>query len=81
MGDDGEQRLADALRCAADEVTTSPDAYRQVRARWRRKERRRRLVVAVLAAAVVVTANGIALWALSDASPSQHVIFEDPARR
>ncbi|NUT99300.1 MAG: hypothetical protein HOY78_45575 [Saccharothrix sp.] len=81
MANDGEQRLMAALHSAAAEVTTSPDAYREVRTRWRRRERRRRLVVAVLASAVVVTANGIALWALSDASPTQHVIFEDPTHR
>lgn len=73
-----EQRLEEALRGVASEVTVSPDAYRSVRTRWRRKERRRRLIVAALATAVVLATNGIALWALNDASPDQHIIFTDP---
>jgi len=75
-----EQRLEEALRTVASAVTTSPDAYRDVRFRWRRKERRRRLIVAALATAVVVATNGIALWALSDATPDQHIIFTEPTQ-
>jgi hypothetical protein len=77
MATSGEQRLEDALSTLAAGVTTSPDAYREVRTRWRRKERRRRLIVAALATAVVLATNGIALWALSDARPDQHIIFTD----
>ncbi|NGY64701.1 hypothetical protein G7043_37895 [Lentzea sp. NEAU-D13] len=73
-----EQRLEEALRDVAFTVTASPGAYREVRSRWRRKERRRRLIVAALATAVVLATNGIALWALNDASPDQHIIFTDP---
>jgi hypothetical protein len=78
MTTSGEQRLEAALRTVASGVTTSPGAYREVQSRWRRKERRRRLIVAALATAVVLATNGIALWALNDASPDQHIIFTDP---
>lgn len=80
MTTSGEQRLEEALRGVASGVTTSPGAYREVRTRWRRKERRRRLIVAALATAVVLATNGIALWALNDASPDQHIIFTDHTR-
>lgn len=76
-----EQRLQEVFQSVAAQVRTSPDAYRKVRTEWRRRERRRRLVVAVLAAAVIAAADGIALWALSDATPDQNIIFDDPADR
>ncbi|WP_158852134.1 hypothetical protein [Saccharothrix deserti] len=76
-----EQRIEEALRTMASGVRTSPDAFLQVQSRWRRRERRRRLVVAALATAVIVAADGIALWALSDAPPEQHIIFNDPTAR
>ena len=75
-----EQRLEEALRVVASEVPTSPGAYREVQSRWRRRERRRRLIVAALATAVVLATNGIALWALNDARPDQHIIFIDHTR-
>ncbi|WP_112264371.1 hypothetical protein [Lentzea terrae] len=80
MTTSGEQRLEEALRTVAAEVTASPGAYREVQSRWRRKERRRRLIVAALATAVVLATNGIALWALNDARPDQHIIFTDPTQ-
>jgi hypothetical protein len=78
MTTEGEQRLEEMLRTVAEDVQTSPDAYRKVQSRWRRRERRRRLIVALLATGVIVTANGIALWTLNDASPDQHIIFTEP---
>lgn len=81
MAVSSEQRLQEVFQTVAAQVQTSPDAYRKVRAEWRRRERRRRLIVAVLAAAVIAAADGIALWALSDATPDQHIIFNDPVDR
>ncbi len=73
-----DQELTDALGALADGVEVDPAAYRRASASWRRRDRRRRLVLAVLAAVVFAAADGVGLWALSQADPNTHVIFSDP---
>jgi len=74
-----EDRLREALDALATGVTADPDAYRRVRAEWRRRERRRRLVLAILVAVVFTLADVLGLWALNRADPGSHIIFDDPA--
>jgi hypothetical protein len=75
----GEERLRETLDALAAQVHAPPQAYRQVRAEWRRRERRRRLVLASLVAVVFTLANGIGLWALNHTQEGPNVIFNGPA--
>lgn len=75
-----EDQLRDALDALAVGVHGAPDAYRQARTQWRRRERRRRLTPAVLVAIVFTVANAIGLWVPNQAQDSSHIIFDDPAR-
>ncbi len=82
-----EARLRDALDALSSTVTVSDEAYRGLQRQWRRRERRRRRVAALVATALVLVADGIGLWALNQAEPGSHVVFdtgvpvgrEDPA--
>lgn len=75
-----EQRLSETLDTLAGQVGSSTGAFPRARAEWRRRERRRRLVGAVLAVTVVATANGAALWALSDGSADTHIVDQSPGQ-
>lgn len=75
-----EEQLRDALDALATGVHAAPDAYRQARAQWRRRERRRRLTLAILVAIVFTVANVIGLWVLNQAQDGSHVIFDDSVR-
>jgi cation transport ATPase len=75
-----EEQLRDALDALAAGVHAAPDAYRQARAQWRRRERRRRLTLAILVAIVFSVATAIGLWVLNQAQDSSHIIFDDPVR-
>jgi hypothetical protein len=74
-----EERLREALDTLAGQVHPAPDAFRQARAQWRRRERRRRLILAILIAVVFAIADLIGLWALNQAQDGAHIIFNDPA--
>lgn len=78
QADRAEQRLREALRARADQVSPAPPSYRGASAEWRRRERKRRLILAILAALVFTAADGIALWALNHADTDSHIIFSDP---
>jgi hypothetical protein len=72
---DAEELLRAALAGLAETVHDSPDAYRMAQQHWRRRDMRRRAITVAIILAVVVMACAIGLWALSGASPGQHVIF------
>ncbi len=74
-----EDQLREALDSLADGVRASPDAYRKVRAEWRRRERRRRLILGILIAVVFTVTDILGLWALDHAGSAHPVIFKDPA--
>lgn len=76
---DTEQRLWEALDAVANEVHARPNAYRQVRQEWHRRERRRRLILAILIAVVFAVADAIGLWALNHSHAGSPVIFNGPA--
>lgn len=77
-GSIGEERLRETLNVLASQVQPSPDAYRQARADWKRRERRRRLVLATLVTIVFALANIIGLWALNQTQDRPQVIFNGP---
>lgn len=77
MTADAEARVRDALDQLAAGIQVAPGAYGGVRDRWQRRERRRRRLAAALAVTVVLVADGVGLWALNDARPDNHVIFDD----
>lgn len=74
-----DERLREALDALAGGVRADPAAYERASAGWRRRDHRRRLVLAAVAALVFAAADGVGLWALSQADPNTHVIFSDPA--
>lgn len=73
-----EERLSETLAAIATNVQPAPDAYRQVRAEWNRRERRRRLILAILIAIVFTFADAIGLWALNRAGDGANIIFNNP---
>jgi hypothetical protein len=76
-----EDELRDVLGTLAATVKApSEDPYPRALAQWRRRERRRRLVVAIVAAVVFALADAIGLWALNQAQPDHHIIFNDTGR-
>ncbi|MBB6351040.1 hypothetical protein ACWGH8_03770 [Nonomuraea muscovyensis] len=77
-GSIGEERLRETLNVLASQVQPQPDAYRQARADWKRRERRRRLVLATLVTIVFALANIIGLWALNQTPSQPQVIFNGP---
>jgi hypothetical protein len=75
-----EERLRETLDALAAQVHAPPDAYRQARNDWRRRERRRRLILAILVAIVFTIADVIGLWALNHSHDGQRVIFNGPVQ-
>ncbi|MFH8561947.1 hypothetical protein [Streptomyces sp. NPDC017988] len=70
-----EEQLRSALAGLANTVHDAPDAYQRAQRQWRRRDMKRRAITVAIVLAVVVVACGIGIWALSGASPGQHVIF------
>lgn len=73
-----EDQLREALDALASGVRPAPNAYRQVRSEWLRRERRRRLILAILVALVFAIADAIGLWALNQTPNGPPIIFNDP---
>ncbi|MFF2043735.1 hypothetical protein ACFVVX_25275 [Kitasatospora sp. NPDC058170] len=76
-----EERLRTVLAHLAATVDAPPDAYQRAQRTWKRCEVRRRAIMVSTALVLVAVACAIGLWALSGASPGQHVIFDDHTRR
>ncbi|MFF1379128.1 hypothetical protein [Streptomyces sp. NPDC058308] len=72
-----EDRLRSALADAAETVHEAPDAYRRAQRHWQRLELRRRAVMVSLVLVLVILACAAGIWALSGASPAEHVVFDD----
>ncbi|GHG97555.1 hypothetical protein [Streptomyces rubradiris] len=75
-GDTGtEEWLRSALSHVAETVEESPDAYHEAKRHWQRRDMKRRAVMVALVLVLVALACVAGVWALSGASPAQHVIF------
>ncbi|HZG96165.1 MAG TPA: hypothetical protein VEZ46_15805 [Mycobacteriales bacterium] len=74
-----EDRLRETLGVLAQQIDSSPTAYKRAAAKWRRREQRRRLYVALLAGLIIVIADIVGLWALNHATTEEQLLWDSPA--